>query len=67
MRFNHAIIKPRRIELKLKQKDLAVLVKLNTSMICLNETGKSPVPIENVAMYARALQLPERDLVIFEN
>jgi transcriptional regulator with XRE-family HTH domain len=67
MQINIELLKRRRKELKLRLVEVGRAVGVDKAMICLYESGKVTPPIKHLPLYAKALNLPEQALVIFEN
>lgn len=66
MKINHEIIRRRRKELGMTQKQLAELTTHNQAMVCWIEAGKYQLTNKYMPLYAKALGLSENELVIFE-
>ena len=67
MQINRELIKRRRKELRLTQKELGELVNHDQTMVHCIEAGKYNLEPDRLPLYAKALELPEQALVIFEN
>lgn len=67
MQINRELIKRRRKELRLTQAQLGKLVNHDQAMVHCIEAGKYNLDSTRLSLYAKALELPEQALVIFEN
>lgn len=67
MRTNRELVKRRRLEKGLTLKEVAEQVNQSISMVSYVESGRYQISIPALPLYAKALDLPEQALVIFEN